>query len=341
MSAPKPDNRLLRWGLLGTARINRVLIPPLQASRRNQLVAVASRSIEKAKAYAREKNIPRAFGSYEKMLADPEIEVIYNSLPNSLHAEWSIKAARAGKHVLCEKPLALTTGEVEAMASAAQENGVVLAEAFMYRHHPQTLRVKGLVDAGEIGEVWLVRGSFTFSISREQDIRLNPALGGGSLWDIGCYPISYARTIYGRAPQIAFGWGRTGASGVEESFAGSLCFPGNEYAQFDSGFRTPYRSEFEILGTKGSIIIPNPYKPGKDETISLKKNGQAEEIKIAGQELYLGEVEDMADAILDAKPPRISLRDSWENVQTIQALIESARSGLPVRLEGYANASKE
>ena len=187
----------LRWGLLSTARINRALIPPLRASPRNELAAVASRGRERAEAYAREWSIPRAFGSYEDMLADPGIDVIYNPLPNRLHAEWTIKAAQAGKHVLCEKPLAMTVEEVDAMAAAAQQAGVVVAEAFMYRHHPQTLKVKEMVERGEIGDLRLVRGSFTFNLTHPGDVRLDPALGGGSLRDVGCYPISYARYVIG------------------------------------------------------------------------------------------------------------------------------------------------
>lgn len=320
----------LRWGLLSTARINRSLIPPLRASRRCQLVAVASRSLEKAEAYARQWEIPRAYGSYEELLADAEIDVIYNPLPNSLHAEWTVKAAQAGKHVLCEKPLAMTVEEVEAMAAAAEQAGVVVAEAFMYRHHPQTLAIKELVAEGAIGEAWLVHGSFTFNIARENDIRLEPRLGGGSIWDVGCYPISYARYLLGEEPETVFGWQRTGASGVDEYFVGQMRFSGGAFAQFDSGFRSPLRARIEIAGSSGTIQIPNPYKPGKNEKVYLERNGKMETIRIAGQELYLGEVEDMADAILTGKPPRISLADSRANVATITALLRSARQGLPV-----------
>src|SRR3990170_3418207 len=185
--------RVLRWGLLSTARINQALMAPLGSSTRNRLVAVASRIPERGEAYAREWNIPRAFASYEAMLADPDIDVIFNPLPNRLHAEWTIKAAQAGKHVLCEKPLAITVEEVDAIEAAARQAGVVVAEAFMYRHHPQTLKVRELVDGGAVGDLWLVRGSFTFDLTRESDPRLDPALGGGSIWDVGCYPISCSR----------------------------------------------------------------------------------------------------------------------------------------------------
>src|SRR5512138_1361414 len=199
-------NKILNWGLLSTARINRALITPLRASKRNRLLAVASRTQESADRYARAKRIRRAYGSYEALLADPEIDVIYNPLPNHLHAEWTIKAVEAGKHVLCEKPLALSVQEVDTMKSAARRHDRVVAEAFMYRHHPQTLKVQEIVKSGSLGALKMVRGSFSFVLSREGDVRLDPAMGGGSIWDIGCYPISYARTVIGANPLEVFGW---------------------------------------------------------------------------------------------------------------------------------------
>jgi predicted dehydrogenase len=332
-SSPLSSSPPLRWGLLSTARINRALIPPLRSSKRNQLVAIASRTLEKAQKYAQEWNIPRAFGSYEAMLADPEIDVIYNSLPNHLHAEWTIKAAQAGKHVLCEKPLALSVEEVDAITSAANEAGVVVTEAFMYRHHPQTLQVKEMVTNGAVGEVWLVHGSFTFKITNENDVRLDPRLGGGSVWDVGCYPISYARFLIGREPEFAIGWQRIGSKGVDESFAGQLRFPGEIYAQFDCGFRTPLRAQIEVIGSTGSISIPNPFKPGKNEKINLSRGETVETFKVPGQELYLGEVEDLADAILIGKQPRVSLADSRANVAAIAALLQSAQESRLVTVE--------
>src|SRR3990172_2137566 len=205
MSLTKPLTEPLGWGLLSTARINRALIPPLRASKRSKLVAVASRTAKGAQAYAHKWRIPRAYASYEAMLDEADIDVIYNSLPNHLHAEWTIKAAQAGKHVLCEKPLALSVEEVDAMTAAARQAGVVVAEAFMYRHHTQTLKVKELVESGAVGNVRLVRGSFTFMISRQDDVRLDPAMGGGCLWDVGCYPFIYPRYLFVREPEEVLG----------------------------------------------------------------------------------------------------------------------------------------
>ena len=323
----------LRWGLLSTARINQALLPPLRASARNELTAVASRDLERAQAYAKEQGIPRVFGSYEAMLADPDVDVIYNPLPNSLHMEWTIKAAQAGKHVLCEKPLALTVEEVDAIAAAAQQAGVVVMEAFMYRHHPQTLKVKELVDGGAIGKLQLVRGSFTFDISDENDVRLNSSLGGGSIWDIGCYPISYARLIAGAEPVEVFGWQKTGAgSGVDESFFGQLHFSNDVYAQFDCGFRTPQRTHLELVGNKGSITIKVPFTPKLKEEIIVATADEKRVITTPGEDLYLGEVENMADAILYGHAPRMGLADSRSNVAAIQALLRSAQEGKSVTM---------
>jgi predicted dehydrogenase len=294
---------------------------------------VASRTQEFADGYARKWKIPRAYGSYEALLAAPEIDVIYNSLPNRLHAQWTIKALEAGKHVLCEKPLALSIAEVDAMGEAARKHGRVVAEAFMYRHHPQTLKVQELVKSGPLGDLKLIRGSFSFVLTRAGDVRLDPALGGGSIWDLGCYPISYARMIAGEPPLEVFGWQVTGPTGIDETFVGQMRFDHGVHGQFDCSFAIPFQPFMEIIGSEGALNIPNPFKPGVDEKIFLKRGDKTETIKIKGQELYIGEVEDMADAVLLGHAPRISLDDSRANVAVISALLDSARWGNPVRLE--------
>ncbi|HEY9525640.1 MAG TPA: Gfo/Idh/MocA family oxidoreductase [Anaerolineales bacterium] len=325
-------NKVLNWGLLSTARINRALITPLRASKRNQLIAVASRTQESAGKYAREWKIPRAHGSYEALLADPEIDVVYISLPNHLHAEWSIKAVAAGKHVLCEKPLALSPEEVDAIKDAARKHGCVVMEAFMYRHHPQTLKVQELVKDGSLGSLKLIRGSFSYMLSRELDVRLDPAMGGGSIWDVGCYPISYARTVVGKDPLEVFGWQVTGPTGIDATFVGQMRFEPDILAQFDSSFVIPLHAFMEIVGSDGTLNIPRPFKPETDEKIYLTRGDKTETIRIKGQELYIGEVENMADAILLKQDPRISLDDSRANVAAISALLESARTGRAVRV---------
>ena len=325
-------DKRLNWGLLSTAKINRALIKPLNASKRTRLLAVASRSISSAEAYAREWNIPRAHGSYEALLADPEIDVIYNSLPNHLHAEWTIKALRAGKHVLCEKPFALTLAEVDAMSQAAHETGKVLAEAFMYLHHAQTLKIKEIVESGVLGKLQLIKGAFTFTLTREGNYRWMEEMGGGSIWDVGCYPISFARMIVGAEPVEVFGWQLTGQGGSDESFFGQMRFKDEVHMQFDCGFKSPSRSFIEIVGTDATLNIPDPFKPGRKNEIYLNHNNEMQTIKIKGDELYSGEVEDICDAILKNQPSLISLADSRGNIAVMLALLKSAKSGKPVSL---------
>jgi len=325
-------NKVLNWGLLSTARINEALITPLNTSKRNRLAAVASRSQSTADAYAHQWNIPRALGSYEALLADPDIDVIYNPLPNHLHAEWTIKALRAGKHVLCEKPLALTLTEVDDIAAATRETGKVAAEAFMYRHHSQTVKVKEIVESGQLGSLRIVRGAFSFTLTREGDIRLQKETGGGSIWDVGCYPISYARYIAGGNPQEVYGAQILSDEGVDLVFVGQMHFSDEVNAQFNCGFKLPSEQFMEVVGTEGVLRIPLPFKPNRKEEIYLTRDGNTEKIKIPGQELYIGEVEDMYDAVVAGSAPRVSLADSRGNTATILALLESARMGKPVSL---------
>jgi predicted dehydrogenase len=324
--------KILNWGLLSTARINRVLIPVIKRSARNKLTAIASRNQASAEAYAKEWGIGRAHGSYEALLDDREVQVIYNPLPNSMHAEWTIRAMRAGKHVLCEKPLAISVEEVDAIGAAARETGRIAAEALMYRHHPQTRKVKELVDSGTLGTVQAIKGAFTFSLKRQGDVRLIPELGGGSLWDVGSYPISYARMIAGAEPEEVFGWQVLSDSGVDVIFAGQMRFAGGILAQFDCGFRSPERKYIEIIGSEGSLYVPQPFSPRTDERLEIRRGDKVEKIRVRGEELYKGEVEDMADAALNGETPRVSLADSRGTVAAVTALLESARTGRPVRL---------
>jgi len=324
--------RQLNWGLLSTAKINQALIKPLNASKRTRLLAIASRSQSSADAYARENKIPRAYGSYETLLADPEIDVIYNSLPNNLHAEWTIKALRAGKHVLCEKPIALSLAEVDEMASVAKETGKILAEAFMYRHHAQTLKVKEIVDSGALGKLQFIKGAFTFTLTREGNYRQIKEMGGGSIWDVGCYPISYARTIVGEEPVEVFGWQIEGPGGSDDSFIGQMRFANGVHAQFDSGFKSPSRSYIEIVGSDAVLKIPSAFKPGVKSDVFFVKGEKEEKINISGTNLYLGEVEDMCDSILLNKPQRITLGDSRGNIAAILGFLDSIHTKMPVFL---------
>jgi predicted dehydrogenase len=329
------SDRILRWGILGAARITRSLVPAIRAAKGHELAATASRSADKARAHAEQWSIPRTFDSYEAMLADPDIDIVYIPLPNHLHAEWTIRAAEAGKHVLCEKPIALTVDDVDRMADAAKRAGVVIAEAFMYRHHAQTAKIQQLVQDGTLGDLKFIRGSFSFFLDRPGDVRRVPEFGGGSVWDIGCYPVSLARLVAGGEPTEVFGRAVIGPSGVDEVFAGQLSFPNGVLAQFDCSFAEPFRTEAEIVGSTGALRVTRPFKPGASETLTLTRNFEkVEQISVESNsaELYLGEVEDLGSAILHGTPTGMSLADSRANVAAIVALYESARTGKPISL---------
>ena len=314
----------LRWGLLSTARINRALIPAIRAGARSELAAVASRDADRAAEYARQWDIPTAYGSYEALIADPAINAIYISLPNHLHVQWTVAAARAGKHVLCEKPIALDPADVDRVADAARASGVVVTEAFMYRHHAQTRRVCTLLAEGAIGELRLVRGCFSFSLTREDDVRLRPEWGGGSLWDVGCYPVSFARLVMGGEPEAVSGLSERGPTGIDVAFCGALQFSGGRLATFDCGFRAAFRTFMEFVGTEASLEAPNPFKPGPHEQLRLVRDGLGTPIEVQGAALYSGEVEDLEEAALDGRPPTVSLADSRGNVAVLSALYRSA-----------------
>ena len=327
-------SEIVRWGLLSTANINQAVIPPMRASKRGELTAVASRSQESADAYAAEWNIPQAFGSYEALLESDAVDAVYIGLPNHLHAEWSIKAMENGKHVLCEKPFALTVEEVDSVRGVSEATGMVIAEAFMYRHHPQTKIAGDLIRQGKLGEIAVVRGVFNYKMGSRDNVRLAPEMGGGCLWDVGCYPMSMAQFFFGGAPQWVFGDQWLGPEGVDEVFTGQLHYEGGRMAQISSSFRTPYHAYVEVLGTDGRLIINEPYKPfltGND-FIFEDENGRREEIPVPEMDLYLGEVEDLQAAILDGTPPYITLQETRAHVATIVALYESATSGAPVAL---------
>jgi predicted dehydrogenase len=303
-------------------------------------VAVASRDLERASAYAESNDIDRAFGSYDELLADPGVDVVYNPLPNHLHAPWTVRACEAGKHVLCEKPLACSLAEVDAITAAARANGVVVAEAFMYRHHPQTLRVLELVRSGSIGQVRLVRGSFSFPLTNDGDVRLDPAMGGGATWDVGVYPISFARQAIGSTPVEARAWRHAGPTGVDLSCRAMLRFADGSIAQVDCSFEEPERMNLEIVGSSGVIVLPEPFKPGRRATILTGPSSAelAPTVVEADRELYRYEVEDLTDNVLAGTEPRISLTDSRANVASVLAVLESAaRDGESVAIEAPAS----
>ena len=325
--------KTLTWGLLSTARINRRLIPAIRSARGHRLRAVASRELEHAKNYAREWSIPIAYGSYEQLLSDPEIDIIYNPLPNNLHMEWCVRAAETGKHVLCEKPLALSLQEVDTIIAAANEHQVVIAEAFMYRSLECTLKLQELLKAGVIGEVRHINSVYTVQLGRPDNFRWRPENGGGSLWDLGCYPVSYARLIMGGNPVEVYGVADNTHLGVDRAFTCLLAYANGTTARFFTGFELPYSSRLEIQGTLGTIIFDSPVIPEKTRPPVLVKDGRVEKISTPlPRELYMGEVEDMGRAVLKQAEQRLRLQESREINQVLVALYESAKMGAPIRL---------
>jgi xylose dehydrogenase (NAD/NADP) len=235
--------------------------------------------------------------------------------------------------VLCEKPLALSVGEVDAVIAAAARHGRVVAEAFMYRHHPQTALVSQFIGDGAIGDLRLVRGSFTFQHTRKEDARWDPAMGGGSLWDVGCYPVSFARLAAGAEPIDVRGAQALGPTGVDVTFAGVLRFPGDVLAVVDSSFVAPFHTGVEIVGSVATLRVATPFKPGRGASVVLVgDDGSSRVVAAEEQDLYTGEVEDLAGAVLDGTAPRVSLADSRGNVATLVALYEAARTGTSVAL---------
>jgi D-xylose 1-dehydrogenase (NADP+, D-xylono-1,5-lactone-forming) len=320
----------VRWGLLSTAKINDKVLAGAAESDRVEILAVASRDSARAESYARERGIERAYGSYESLLADPDVEAMYVSLPNSLHVGWSIGALEAGKHVLCEKPLSRWAADVERAFDAAELSGRLLMEAFMYRHNPQTAKLVELVGAGAVGRLRLVRASFSFPLADAENVRLNPSLDGGGLMDVGCYCVSGSRLLGGEPEQV-YGEQVLGESGVDELFTGAMRFPGNVLAQFDSGLVLPERDELEAIGEEGSLFLDDPWHCQRP-VIELRTAGGVEEILVEPADSYCLQLENMSDAIRGEAEPLLGRDDAVGQARAIEALYRSAAEGRPVSL---------
>jgi predicted dehydrogenase len=315
----------VRWGLLSTARINAAILEGARPSARTQVVAVASRDQERADAYARERGLERAYGSYEALLEDDDIEVVYNSLPNSLHVEWSIRALDAGKHVLCEKPLDRRVEAVERAFVAAERNGRLLMEAFMYRHHPQTQKAAELVRDGAIGELRQLRSLFSFMLTNEADVRMLPELDGGALMDLGCYCISMQRLLAGE-PELVFGRERLGG-GVDVAFVGVLQFPHEVLGEFHCAFDLPEGNGLEAIGSDGKLVVRDPVRC-RDPHVEL--NGRR--IDVEDVDRYFLQVENFSAAVRGEAQPLLGRDDALGQVRVIEALYRSAATGSAERL---------
>ncbi|ETI67303.1 Gfo/Idh/MocA family protein [Neobacillus vireti] len=314
----------IKWGILSTANIAvEQVIPAIQRSANGEVHAIASSS-GKAAAVAAKFNIPSVYESYEQLLADPSIDAVYIPLPNHLHYEWTLKAARAKKHVLCEKPAALNPEKVAEMISVCKTNGVHFMEGFMYRFHPQHEKVKELIANHEIGEIKMMRAVFSFYMeNRGGNIRLNPDLGGGALYDIGCYCVNSICYLLGKEPLTTKIIGEVNHDGVDTSSVAVMTFPNHVYTSFMCSFDATLKNEYEIIGTKGTIRVPHAYRPDLNSgngVVQLFQEHGSKEFVIYGDQ-YLLEVEHFADCILKDRQPVYTGEQMLVNSQVIHSLL--------------------
>ena len=323
---------IVRYGVLSTAQIalNRHL-PAAQAAANAEIVALSSRDQAKADKSAADHGIAKAYGSYQALLDDPDIDAIINPLPNSMHCEWTIKAAQAGKHILCEKPLAVTVEDSRKMIDAAKANGVLLTEAFTHRLNPQLQCARRLVQQGEIGEVKLARAELTFSMRDwEGDVRAQADLGGGALLDAGCYCVSAVRFVLNAEPVAALAFQHV-RNGVDATMSGLLRFAGDHIAQIVTGMEEPFRCVLEVVGSHGAITVPNMFDEGADVHIAIGNDERID--KFSGPDRFQVQIERFSDCILQGKRPEFPPEDGLKNVAALQALKQAAESGSLVEVE--------
>ncbi len=318
------------WGIISTALINRRFIAGAREAPNVELLAVASREQALAERYAAEHGLPRAYGSYEALLADPEIEAVYISLPNSLHVDWSIRALEAGKHVLCEKPLGRRAADVERAFDVAQAAGLFLMEAFMYRHNPQTRRLAELVAGGAIGRPRMIRASFSHHGAGPGNVRLSAALEGGALMDVGCYCVSGARLLAGEPVRVS-GEQVIGGEGVDVTFAGTLRFADDVVAHFDAGVALADRSEFEVSGEDASLYLADPWHCRRP-AIELRTDRGTERIELDRADSYGLQADNLSLAIRGTAAPLLGRADAVGQARAIEALYEAANGGTVVAL---------
>jgi D-xylose 1-dehydrogenase (NADP+, D-xylono-1,5-lactone-forming) len=310
---------MVNWAVLSTARINDRLLDGVAAVDGATTLAVASRDQARAEQYASARNISRAYGSYEALLADPEVDVVYISLPNGMHIDWTRKALEAGKHVLCEKPLTRHPAEVAEVFDLAQAKGLHLSEAFMYRHNPQTVKLKELVDSGAIGELRLINGHFSFN-AVATDVRLAAGLEGGGLMDVGCYPVSMFRYLAGE-PERVSAEQVVGGDGVDVVLSGLLRFSAGVLAHFDCGLAMPGRDGLEVVGSTGTLRVADPWHVAVP-AIELRREGsnEVEVIAVPKVDSYYLEALDLTEAIAGAHAPLLGREDAIGQARALEAL---------------------
>jgi predicted dehydrogenase len=316
----------VRWGVLGAANIAVAkVIPSMQRGQLSRVVAIASRSLEKSQRAAANLGIARAYGSYEELLGDPDVEAIYNPLPNHLHVPWSIRALEAGKHVLCEKPIAMNADEARDLQAAATRAGRLVGEAFMVRSHPQWHTVKALVDGGEIGGLQLVHGHFSYARRTATDVRSNVEWGGGVLYDIGCYPITIARWMFGREPIAAVAAiERDPEYGVDRLTSGMLRFDGG-HATFTVGGQMAAYQQIQLFGERGKIDVEIPFTPSATTRAKIVVNNDVRELDAVDQ--YTLQGDEFSAAIRGTGAVPSTIENAIANMAVVDALFRSAESG--------------
>ena len=320
----------VQWGVMSTAQINEKLLAGARQTDALAILAVASRDVESARQYALVHSIERAYGGYDALLSDPDVEAVYISLPNSLHLEWSVRALQAGKHVLCEKPLGRSAAEVDTAFDVAEREGRLLMEAFMYRHNPQTHRLAELVGTGAIGRLRLVRAAFSFAARDAANIRLRSALQGGALMDVGCYCVSGARLIAGE-PERVGAEQVLGGDGVDVTFAATMRFADGVIGHFDAGLALDTRDELEVVGEEGSLFLDDPWHC-RHPMIELRRDGKVEGIELEPVDSYRLEAENFCAAIRGTASPLLGREDAVSQARVIEALYRAAELGQTVTL---------
>jgi D-xylose 1-dehydrogenase (NADP+, D-xylono-1,5-lactone-forming) len=319
-------DRALRWGVLGTANIARkAVIPAIHASNDNELVAVASREAGRAERFATEVGAPRSHGSYEALLSDEHVEAVYVPLPNALHAEWTVRALEAGKHVLCEKPLAASAAECRRMYAAADAAGLQLMEAFMYRHHPRTQRLVELVRGGGLGDVRWLSACFSFAVRDTANVRLSAALAGGALMDVGCYGVDVVRALTGAEPTMAQAHAIMAPSGVDETLVGSLLFPHGVIATIACSLAAVRSESVEVVGSSARLRVTRAFLPGSAacEALLERAHGAPERLEFPGVDQYRLMTEAFERSVRTGELPTLG-QDGAMNLRAIEGLYASA-----------------
>ena len=326
----------LRWGILGVAGINKRLIPAFKASTTASLDAIASRSLDKAAAAAKADGIAKPYGSYEELLADPDIDAVYNPLPNILHDEWTRKAADAGKHILCEKPLTCDAASSAALIAYCRSKGVRLMDGFMWPHHPRTHKLRKFLDSGAIGDVLKVNAAFTFNLDGlpTSNIRMQPEAGGGGLLDVGCYT-TYAIRWWMRAEPVSVYAKASFVNGVDVAMSGVWTFADGRMCNFDCGFTHPLRTWVEIVGSKSVVRVPNMWIPDERATFHvIRQDGDfgtiIEEIDTPGEDQMVHMLDDFAAAVREKREPVPNPDEAVKSLKVMDALIRSAKEGKEV-----------